>query len=74
MLPKCWRHVNGEINLYAGGTSGASNTGKEPYFNFYAAQVVQVLGVDASPTICHNGRENPNVVKSEKAKKAPVLP
>lgn len=49
MLPKCWRRVNGEIKLYKGGTSGASNTGKEPYSEFYAAQIAQVLGIDAIP-------------------------
>lgn len=49
MLPKCWRRVKGEIKLYKGGTSGASNTGKEPYSEFYAAQIAQVLGVDAIP-------------------------
>ena len=27
MLPKCWRRIGGNIFLYKGGTSGASNTG-----------------------------------------------
>ena len=46
MLPKCWRRVDGTIRLYKGGTSGASNTGCEPYSEFYAAQVAKALGVD----------------------------
>ena len=47
MLPKCWRRVDGKIKLYKGGTSGASNTGVEPYSEFYAAQVAKKLGVNA---------------------------
>lgn len=47
MLPKCWRRVNGKVMLYKGGTSGASNTGNEPYSEYYAAQVAQTMGVDA---------------------------
>lgn len=47
MLPKCWRRVGGAIKLYKGGTSGAYNTGNEPYSEFYAAQVARTLGVNA---------------------------
>ena len=47
MLPKCWRRVDGKIKLYKGGTSGASNTGIEPYSEFYAAQVAKKLGINA---------------------------
>ena len=47
MLPKCWRRKDGKILLYKGGTSGASNTGNEPYSEYYAAQVAKVLGVNA---------------------------
>ena len=47
MLPKCWRRVDGKIKLYKGGTSGASNTGNEPYSEFYASQVAQTMGIDA---------------------------
>lgn len=47
MLPKCWRRKYGKIMLYKGGTSGASNTGNEPYSEYYAAQVAKVLGVNA---------------------------
>ncbi len=48
-LPKCWRRNSGTVYLYKGGTSGASNTGNEPYSEFYAAQVAQAMGVDAIP-------------------------
>lgn len=47
MLPKCWRRINGKIYLYKGGTSGASNTGYEPYSEFYASQLAQVMGINA---------------------------
>lgn len=47
MLPKCWRRVNGKVLLYKGGTSSASNTGNEPYSEYYAAQVAQAMGIDA---------------------------
>lgn len=47
MLPKCWRRKDGKIMLYKGGTSGASNTGNEPYSEYYAAQVAKALGVNA---------------------------
>lgn len=47
MLPKCWRRKDGRILLYKGGTSGASNTGNEPYSEYYAAQVAKALGVNA---------------------------
>lgn len=46
MLPKCWKR-EGTIKLYKGGTSGASNTGNEPYSEFYATQVAKMLGIDA---------------------------
>jgi len=47
MLPKCWRRVDGKIMLYKGGTSGASNTGFEPYSEFYAAQIAEVMEINA---------------------------
>lgn len=46
MLPKCWRRVNGTIRLYKGGTSGASNTGCEPYSEYYAAQIAEAMGIN----------------------------
>jgi hypothetical protein len=47
MLPKCWRRKDGVIKLYKGGTSGASNAGKEPFSEFYASQIAQVMKVNA---------------------------
>lgn len=47
MLPKCWRRVDGRILLYKGGTSGAYNTGNEPYSEFYAAQIARAMGINA---------------------------
>lgn len=47
MLPKCWRRIDGKIKLYKGGTSGGYNTGNEPYSEFYAAQIAEMLGMDA---------------------------
>ena len=49
MLPKCWRREKGIIRLYKGGTEGASNTGFEPYSEFYAAQIAQILRIHAIP-------------------------
>ena len=47
MLPKCWRRINGKIYLFKGGTSGASNTGMEPYSEYYATQVAKAMGINA---------------------------
>lgn len=47
MLPKCWRRDGGKILLYKGGTSGAYNTGNEPYSEFYAAQIAKTMGIHA---------------------------
>lgn len=47
MLPKCWRRDHGKIKLYKGGTTGASNSGNEPYSEFYASQIAKVLGINA---------------------------
>lgn len=41
MLRKGWRHRNGKILLYKGGTSGFANTGNEPYSEFYASQIAE---------------------------------
>lgn len=49
ILPKCWRREKGKILLYKGGTQGASNTGNEPYSEFYAYQIGKILDVDAIP-------------------------
>ena len=48
MLPKAWRLIEGEgIYLYKGGSSGAANTGNEPYSEYYACQVAQAMGLNA---------------------------
>lgn len=49
MLPKAWRRIRGEIYLYKGGTSGFANTGKEPFSEFYAAQVAEAMGIAHIP-------------------------
>ena len=36
MLPKCWRRMENKIYLYKGATSGAANTGMEPYSELYS--------------------------------------
>ena len=49
MLRKCWRRISSKVYLYKGGTEGASNTGFEPYSEFYAAQIAAAMGVRAIP-------------------------
>lgn len=49
MLPKCWRRINGKIMLCKAGSSGASNTGNEPYSEYYATQVAEAMGIEAIP-------------------------
>jgi len=49
MLPKAWRFIEGAgIFLYKGGTSGAANAGMEPYSEFYACQIAETMGLDAT--------------------------
>ena len=49
MLRKGWRKMDGKIKLYKGGTSGAANTGNEPYSEFYAAQIAEAMGLNHVP-------------------------
>lgn len=49
MLPKAWRRMSGRVLLYKGGTSGFANTGKEPFSEFYAAQIAQAMGLEHVP-------------------------
>ncbi len=49
MLRKGWRRIGGRILLYKGGTSGAANTGNEPYSEFYAAQIAERMGIPHVP-------------------------
>lgn len=37
---------HGEIYLFKGGSSGAANTGNEPYSEFYACQIAQTMGLN----------------------------
>ena len=48
MLPKAWRRTkDSDIYLYKGGTSGAANTGNEPYSEFYACQIAKAMSLNA---------------------------
>ncbi|MCL2124597.1 MAG: XRE family transcriptional regulator [Oscillospiraceae bacterium] len=48
MLPKAWRLIEGDgIYLFKGGSSGAANTGQEPYSEYYACQIAQAMGLNA---------------------------
>ena len=49
MLRKCWRRIGGKVYLFKGGTEGASNSGNEPYSEFYAAQIAAAMGIHAIP-------------------------
>ena len=49
MLPKCWRRTAGKVYLYKGATSGASNTGNEPYSEMYAYEIGTALGMNVVP-------------------------
>ncbi|MDR1422537.1 MAG: hypothetical protein LBI64_06720 [Coriobacteriales bacterium] len=44
MLAKAWRRRDDGIYLYKSGTTGFANAGKEPYSEYYAAQIAEVLG------------------------------
>lgn len=46
MLRKAWRYMDGDgIYLYKGGTTGAANTGNEPYSEYYACQIAKAMGL-----------------------------
>ena len=42
---KCWVRENGVIKLVKCGSDGASNSGLEPYSEYYASQVLNALGI-----------------------------
>lgn len=46
-LPKAWRRINNEVYLYKGSTERFkfSNTGYEPYSEYYASQIAERMGV-----------------------------
>lgn len=48
MLPKAWRFIeNDGIYLYKGGSTGASNAGREPYCEYYASQISETMQLNA---------------------------
>lgn len=48
MLPKAWRFIEQDgIYLYKGGSSGASNSGREPYCEYYASQIAETMKLNA---------------------------
>lgn len=49
MLAKSWRRLNGKILLYKSGTEGFANSGLEPYSEFYAGQIAEVMGLNYVP-------------------------
>ena len=48
-LRKGWRRIGDTLQLYKGGSSGAANTGNEPYSEYYAAQIAEAMGVNHVP-------------------------
>lgn len=44
MLAKCWRRTEAGIMLYKSGSEHFANAGFEPYSEYYAAQIAEVLG------------------------------
>jgi hypothetical protein len=44
MLAKAWRRRDDGIYLYKSGTTGFANAGKEPYSEYYSAQIAEILG------------------------------
>ena len=47
-LPKAWRFIEDDgIYLYKGGSTGASNLGREPYCEYYAFQVADTMQLNA---------------------------
>lgn len=65
MLPKAWRFIEGDgIYLYKGGTSGASNAGREPFCEYYASQIAEVMGLNS----VHYDLENWKGITASKCK------
>ena len=48
-LPKAWRRLDGKVYLYKGSTENwnFSNTGYEPYSEYYASEVANAMGINA---------------------------
>ena len=65
MLPKAWRFIEGDgIYLYKGGTSGASNAGREPFCEYYASQIAEAMGLN----VVHYDLENWKGITASKCK------
>lgn len=45
-FPKCWRRLNGTIYLYKAGSSGASNSGNEPFSESLASELGDAMGIN----------------------------
>ena len=47
-LPKAWRRIEGKVYLYKGSTENwnFSNTGYEPYSEYYASQIAKTMGIN----------------------------
>lgn len=43
--PKAWRRLSSGLTLYKAGSEGAANTGNEPYSEWFAQQVADVMGI-----------------------------
>ncbi len=43
--PKCWKRVNGVIYLYKAGSSGAGNSGNEPFSELLASELGDAMGI-----------------------------
>ncbi len=65
MLPKGWRFIDSDgIYLYKGGSSGAANTGNEPYNEYYACQIAEAMGLN----VVHYDLENWKGILASKCK------
>lgn len=48
VLAKCWRRVDGNVMLYKAGSTGAANTGNEPYAEFYSHLVALAMSIEST--------------------------
>ena len=48
-LKKCWHRDSGQIYLYKGSNRHEINRGKEPYSEYYCAQIAKELGFEHTP-------------------------
>lgn len=49
MLAKSWRRIDNKIILFKAGSEGFANSGVEPYSEYYASQVAEVMGIAYVP-------------------------